>query len=155
MDGDVDYPSGVAPECSRDVAPAIETANRAGFAAYGIFVTGATVEAEPSSFPSGAEYDNHSFSHPYSHWNDRPWESLDDAEMQTEIARCRSAFERELRVDDHAMFRIPHFQLEASDRTYSVLDRLGYLADSSIGGNVSSPVACRLHPALEPWSERP
>jgi hypothetical protein len=124
VDGDVDHPTGVDPECSRYVAPAIETAKRAGFPAYGIFVAGANVDAEPSSFPSGAEYYNHSFSHPYSHWNDRPWESLDDAEMETEIARCRSAFECELGVDDHATFRLPHFQLEASGRTYAILDRM-------------------------------
>ena len=154
VDGDVDHPTGVDPECSRYVAPAIETAKRAGFPAYGIFVAGANVEAEPSSFPSGAEYYNHSFSHPYSHWNDRPWESLDDAEMETEITRCRSAFERELGVEDHAMFRLPHFQLEASDRTYAILDRLGYLADSSIGGNVSVTGGLPFRPALEPWSER-
>jgi peptidoglycan/xylan/chitin deacetylase (PgdA/CDA1 family) len=155
VDGDVDHPSGVDPECSRYVAPAIETAKRAGFPAYGIFVAGANVEAEPSSFPSGAEYYNHSFSHPYSHWNDRPWESLGDAEMETEITRCRSAFERELGVEDHAMFRSPHFQLEASDRTYAILDRLGYLADSSIGGNVSITGGLPFHPAIEPWSDRP
>ena len=155
VDGDVDHPTGVDPECSRYVAPAIETAKRAGFSAYGIFVAGANVEAEPSSFPSGTEYYNHSFSHPYSHWNDRPWESLGDAEMETEISRCRSAFERALGVDDHAMFRLPHFQLEASDRTYAILDRIGYLADSSIGGNVSVTGGLPFHPAIDPWSERP
>ncbi len=51
VDGDVDHPTGVDPECARYVGPALETARRAGYPAYGIFVAGANVDAEPDSFP--------------------------------------------------------------------------------------------------------
>ena len=139
VDGDVDHPTGVDPECARYVAPAIETMRRAGFPAYGIYAAAANVEAEPHSFPGGADYYNHSFSHPYSHWNPRPWESLTDVEMAEEIVRSDETFEDRLGHDDHQMFRLPHFQLDASTRTYAVLDRLGYRADSSIGGTSRSP----------------
>ena len=64
VDGDVDHPTGVDPECARYVAPALETMRRAGFPAYGIYAAAANVEAEPLSFPGGADYYNHSFSHP-------------------------------------------------------------------------------------------
>jgi hypothetical protein len=52
------------------------------------------------------------------------------------------------------MFRPPHFQLKASDRTYDVLEELGYLADSSIGANVSATGGLPFHPARAPWSAR-
>jgi len=156
VDGDVDHPSGVDPECSRYVTPALETAERAGFDAYGIFVAGANVEAEPGSFPaSAAAYYNHSYSHPYSHWDPRTWESLDDAEIQEEILHCRQVFASKLKRSDEAMFRLPHFQLDASERTYAVLDRLGYRADSSIGANVAITGGLPFHPAMRAWSERP
>jgi hypothetical protein len=155
VDGDVDHPTGVDPECARYVAPAIETARRAGYRGYGVFAAAANVDAEPSSFPAGAEYYNHSYTHPYSHWNARPWEDLDEAEMREELVRSDEAFRRHLGADDHRMFRLPHFQLEACDRTYDVLEGLGYLADSSIGGNVSVTGGLPYHPARRAWSERP
>jgi hypothetical protein len=156
VDGDVDHPTGVDPECSRYVAPALETAERAGFDAYGIFVAGANVEAEPASFPaSAAGYYNHSYRHPYSHWDPRTWESLDDSEIEEEIRHCREVFASELKRSDEAMFRLPHFQLDASGRTYAVLDRLGYRADSSIGANVAITGGLPFHPAMRAWSERP
>jgi hypothetical protein len=155
VDGDVDHPTGVDPECARYVAPAIETARRAGFGAYGIFAAAANVDAEPASFPSGAEYYNHSYTHPYSHWNDDPWEALDEARMREELTRSNEAFRRHLGADDHGMFRLPHFQLASCDRTYDVLEGLGYLADSSIGGNVSITGGLPFHPARRSWSDRP
>jgi hypothetical protein len=151
----VDHPTGVEPECARYVAPAIETMRRAGFPAYGIFAAAANVEAEPHSFPPGAEYYNHSFSHPYSHWNPEPWESLSDVEMVEEIVRSDETLEDRLGHGDHGMFRLPHFQLEASRRTYDVLDRLSYRAESSIGSNLSITGGLPFHPALESWSDRP
>jgi hypothetical protein len=154
VDGDVDHPTGVDPECSRYVAPAIETARRAGYGAYGIFVAAANVDAEPASFPPDAEYYNHSYSHPYSHWNESPWEDLDAAAMRDELLRSQEAFRRHLASDDRRMFRVPHFQLDASDRTYDVLEELGFLADSSIGGNVSVTGGLPFHPARAPWSAR-
>jgi hypothetical protein len=155
VDGDVDHPTGVDPECARYVAPAIESARRAGFYAYGIFAAAANVDAEPGSFPPGAEYYNHSYSHPYSYWNDDPWEALDEAQMSEELTRANEAFRRHLGVDDRGIFRLPHFQLEACDRTYDVLERLGYRADSSIGGNVAITGGLPFHPARRPWSGRP
>jgi len=154
VDGDVDHPTGVDPECSRYVAPAIETARRAGFDAYGIFAAAANVDAEPASFPTGAEYYNHSYTHPYSHWNERPWESLDATEMRDEVRRSDEAFGRQLGTNDHKLFRLPHFQLEACDRTYDVLEELGYLAESSTGGNVSITGGLPYHPARAAWSAR-
>jgi peptidoglycan/xylan/chitin deacetylase (PgdA/CDA1 family) len=155
VDGDVDHPTGVDPECARYVTPAIETARRAGFEAYGIFAAAANVDAEPASFPSGAEYYNHSYTHPYSHWNDEPWEALDEARMREELTRSNETFRRQLGHDDHRMFRLPHFQLASSDRTYDVLEELGYLAESSIGGNVSVTGGLPFHPARRAWSDRP
>jgi peptidoglycan/xylan/chitin deacetylase (PgdA/CDA1 family) len=155
VDGDVDHPSGVDPECARYVVPAIETAVRAGYDAYGIFAAAANVAAEPSSFPPGAEYYNHSYTHPYSHWNARPWEDLDESEMRGEIRRSDEAFRRHLGTDDRRIFRLPHFQLEACDRTYDVLEQLGYLAESSIGGNVSVTGGLPFHPSRSAWSSRP
>jgi hypothetical protein len=154
VDGDVDHPTGVDPECSRYVAPALETARRAGFPAYGIFAAAANVEAEPSSFPSAAGYYNHSYTHPYSHWNPQPWESLDDEVMEREIVQSNQTFVRLLGKGDEGIFRLPHFQLAASDRTYRVLDRLGYRADSSIGANASITGGLPFHPAHAPWSRR-
>jgi peptidoglycan/xylan/chitin deacetylase (PgdA/CDA1 family) len=155
VDGDVDHPTGIDPECARYVAPAIETARRAGFEAYGIFAAAANVDAEPASFPAGADYYNHSYTHPYSHWNDDPWDSLDEAQMREELTRSNEAFRRHLGADDHRLFRVPHFQLTACDQTYDVLERLGYLADSSIGGNVSITGGLPFHPARRRWSDRP
>jgi hypothetical protein len=156
VDGDVDHPTGVDPECSRYVAPALATAKRAGFGAYGIFVAGANVDAEPASFPrDAAGYYNHSYGHPYSHWDARPWEALDEAEMTSEIRRCDDAFRRHLGRDDERMFRLPHFQLEASERSYAVLDELGYRADSSIGANTAVTGGLPFHPARDAWSSDP
>jgi hypothetical protein len=155
VDGDVDHPTGVDPECSRYVAPALETARRAGYGAYGIFAAAANVEAEPGSFPPGVDYYNHSFTHPYSYWNDEPWEALDEAAMRREIERSAEAFGARLGVRDQGIFRLPHFQLEACGRTYDVLESLGYRADSSIGGNVSITGGLPYHPARRAWSDRP
>lgn len=155
VDGDVDHPTGVEPECARYVAPAIETARRAGFDAYGIFAAAANVDAEPESFPRSADYYNHSYTHPYSYWNDEPWEALDEDRMREELTRSNDTFRRHLGVEDQGIFRLPHFQLEACDRTYDVLERLGYRADSSIGGNVSVTGGLPFHPARRPWSDRP
>jgi hypothetical protein len=155
VDGDVDHPTGVDPECARYVAPAIETARRAGYPAYGIFAAAANVDAEPSSFPSGAEYYNHSYTHPYSHWNAEPWGALDEAGMRDELVRSDETLRRHLGIGDHRMFRLPHFQLDACDRTYDVLEMLGYRADSSIGANVAVTGGLPFHPARRAWSERP
>jgi hypothetical protein len=155
VDGDVDHPTGVDPECARYVAPAIETASRAGFGAYGIFAAAANVDAEPASFPPGAEYYNHSYSHPYSHWSQEPWEALDEERMRQELIRSNETFRRHLGVDDRGIFRLPHFQLEAFDRTADVLEELSYRAESSIGGNGSVTAGLPYHPARRPWSARP
>jgi len=154
VDGDVDHPTGVDPECSRYVAPALETARRAGFAAYGIFAAAANVEHEPASFPPAAAYYNHSFAHPYSYWDPRPWGALDEAEMEDEIRRSNETFVRRLGRDDEGIFRLPHFQYEGSERTFAVLDRLGYRAESSIGANHSITAGLPFHQAVDPWSER-
>ena len=155
VDGDVDHPSGIDPGCSRYVAPAIETARRAGFPAYGIFVAAANLDAEPGSFPGDIEYYNHSYSHPYSYWNPEPWEALDAERMREELTRSDETFRRHLGSGDRRMFRLPHFQLAASERTYDVLEALGYLADSSIGGNVAVTGGLPFHPARRAWSDRP
>jgi peptidoglycan/xylan/chitin deacetylase (PgdA/CDA1 family) len=155
VDGDVDHPTGIDPECARYVAPAIETARRAGYPAYGIFAAAANVDAEPSSFPPGAEYYNHSYTHPYSYWNPEPWDALDEARMRDELMRSDETFRRHLGVGDHRMFRLPHFQLDACDRTYDVLETLGYRADSSIGANVALTGGLPFHPARRAWSARP
>jgi hypothetical protein len=154
VDGDVDHPTGVDPECARYVAPALETAVRAGYPAYGIFVAGANVDAEPASFPPAPGYYNHSYGHPYSHWDPRPWESLSADGMADELRRCAAAFERHLGRGDERMFRLPHFQLEAAERTYGVLDALGYRAESSVGANVALTGGLPYHPAREAWSAR-
>lgn len=154
VDGDVDHPTGVDPECARYVMPALETAARAGYPAYGIFVAGANVDAEPASFPPAPGYYNHSYGHPYSHWDPRPWESLTASEMADELRRCAAAFERHLGRGDERIFRLPHFQLEAAGRTYDVLDALGYRAESSVGANVALTGGLPYHPAREAWSMR-
>ena len=154
VDGDVDHPTGVDPECSRYVAPAIETARLARFEAYGIFAAAANVDSEPGSFPPAGGYYNHSYTHPYSHWNPEPWEALDESQMEDELGRSNDTFLKRLGRDDEGIFRLPHFQLEASDRTYTVLDRLGYRAESSIGGNVSITSGLPFHPALAAWGGR-
>ena len=155
VDGDVDHPTGVDPECSRYVAPAIETARLAGFPAYGIFATASNVEAEPEAFPVGAEYYNHSYTHPYSHWNPAPWESLDDDEMAEELRRSDEIFRAHHGEGDHGVFRLPHFQWEAWHRSAGVLDRLGYRAESSVGSNHAVTGGFPFHQAREAWSERP
>ena len=155
VDGDVDHPTGVDPECARYVAPALETARRAGYPAYGIFATAAAVDAEPASFPPAPGYYNHSFSHPYSHWNPRPWEDLDAGEMTEEIRRSRDTFLERLGVDDEGIFRLPHFQHDAFDRTAEVLESLGYRSESSVGGNRSITGGLPYHPARRAWSVRP
>ena len=44
----------------------------------------------------------------------------------TSSRRCAATFERHLGQGDEGIFRLPHFQLEAAERTYGVLDALGY-----------------------------
>jgi hypothetical protein len=131
------------------------TAARAGFNAYGIFVAAANVDAEPSSFPPAPGYYNHSYHHPYSYWDDRPWATLSEEEIRDELARSNDTFFHHLGRSDEGIFRLPHFQLEGSDRTYAVLERLGYRADSSIGANVSITAGLPFHPARRAWSSRP
>jgi hypothetical protein len=154
VDGDVDHPTGVDPECSRYVAPAVETARSAGFSAYGIFAAAANVEREPTSFPPTVAYYNHSFTHPYSYWDPRPWEALDASEMEQQIRRSNETFVQRLGRDDEGIFRLPHFQYEGSDRTFAVLERLGYRAESSIGANHAITAGLPFHQAVEAWSER-
>lgn len=154
VDGDVDHPTGVDPECARYVAPAIETMRRAGYEGYGIFAAGANVDAEPGSFPLGAEYYNHSFSHPYSHWEPDAWATLSAERMSEELERCEAAFLSRLGTGDHAMFRLPHFQWEAWDRSAGVIDGLGYLAESSVGANHAVTGGLPYHQALAAWSDR-
>jgi hypothetical protein len=155
VDGDVDHPTGVDPECARYVAPALETARRAGYPAYGIFATAAAVDAEPASFPPAPGYYNHSYSHPYSHWNPRPWEDLHADEMAEELGRSRETFRERLGVDDEGIFRLPHFQHEAFDRSADTLEALGYRSESSVGGNRSITGGLPYHPARRAWSARP
>lgn len=155
VDGDVDHPTGVDPECARYVAPAIETMHRAGYDGYGIFAAAANVDAEPGSFPPGAEYYNHSFSHPYSYWERAAWATLSAERMADEIERSVSTFLEELGTDDHRMFRLPHFQWEAWERSAAVLERLGYVAESSVGANHAVTGGLPYHPAIESWSDHP
>ncbi len=155
VDGDVDHPTGVAPECSRYVAAAIETARRAGFGAYGVFVTGANLDAEPWSFPAQGRYFNHSQTHPYSYWDPARWQDLDAAAIAGQLQAARATFAERLGRGDLGMFRLPHFQQEAYERTAAVLDDLGYLAESSVAANRSVTAGLPYHPALRPWSSRP
>jgi peptidoglycan/xylan/chitin deacetylase (PgdA/CDA1 family) len=154
VDGDVDHPTGVEPECARYVRASIETARRAGLSKYGIFAAAANVAREPSSFPTGAEYYNHSFDHPYSYWNEEPWQAMDAARMREEIAHARDIYREVLDVDDRGLFRLPHFQLEAWDRTADVLEELGYRAESSIGSNFAITGGLPFHPSRRAWSAR-
>ncbi len=155
VDGDVDHPTGVDPGCSRYVAPAIETMRRAGYDGYGIFAAGANVAVEPDSFPPGAEYYNHSFSHPYSYWEPAAWASLSDERMAEELERCDATFRARLGTDDHRLFRLPHFQWDAWERSAGVLDRLGYRAESSVGANHAVTGGLPYEQAIEPWGVRP
>ncbi|MGZ8623787.1 MAG: hypothetical protein ACXWYQ_06445 [Actinomycetota bacterium] len=155
VDGDVDHPTGVDPECARYVAPAIETMRRAGYDGYGIFAAAANVDAEPGSFPPGAEYYNHSFSHPYSYWEPAAWATLSEERMAEEIEGSDATFRTELGSGDHRMFRLPHFQWEAWERSAAVLERLGYLAESSVGANHAVTGGLPYQQAVEPWSDRP
>jgi hypothetical protein len=154
VDGDVDHPTGVDPECARYVRPAIETARRAGFSTYGIFAATANVEKEPSSFPSGADYYNHSHSHPYSYWSNAPWGALDVDAIREEIEKAQETFRAILGVDDRGLFRLPHFQMDAWDTTADVLELLGYRAESSVGGNHSVTGGLPYHPSRTRWSTR-
>src|ERR687887_203026 len=108
----------------------------------------------PRTSPPGAEYYNHSYTHPYSYWNEDPWEALDERQMSEELERSNDALRQHLGTDDQGIFRVPHFQLEACERTYDVLERLGYRADSSIGGHVSITGGLPFHPARRAWSGR-
>jgi len=155
LDGDVDHPTGVDPECARYVAPAIETMRRAGYEGYGIFAAGANVDAEPDSFPPGADYYNHSLSHPYSYWEPAEWATLSGERMAEEIERCDATFRTRLGTDDHRMFRLPHFQWEAWERSAAVLDRLGYVAESSVGANHGVTGGLPYHQAIDPWDDGP
>lgn len=155
VDGDVDHPTGVDPECSRYVAPAIETASRAGFGAYGIFVAGANLDAEPWSFPPVGRYFNHSQTHPYSHWDQARWKDLGTAAITHQLRAARATFAERLGRSDLGVFRLPHFQQETYERTAAVLDDLGYLAESSVAANRSVTAGLPYHPARRPWSPRP
>ena len=155
VDGDVDHPTGVDPECSRYVAAAIETARRAGFDAYGMFVAGANLDAEPWSFPAGGRYFNHSQTHPYSHWDPARWQDLDAAAITRQLRATRATFAERLGRSDLGVFRLPHFQQEAYERTAAVLDGLGYVAESSVAANRSVTAGLPYHPARRPWGSRP
>ena len=136
------------------MAPALETAARAGFGAYGIFVAAANVDAEPASFAPGPGYYNHSYGHPYSYWDPRRWEELTAREMADELRRADATYRRRLGRDDDRLFRLPHFQLGAAERTYAVLDELGYRAESSVGSNRSVTAGLPYHPAIRVWGDR-
>ncbi len=155
VDGDVDHPTGVDPECSRYVAAAIETARRAGFGAYGIFVAGANLDAEPWSFPAGGRYFNHSQTHPYSYWDPARWQDLDAAAIARQLRAARATFAERLGRSDLGVFRLPHFQQEAYERTAAALDDLGYVAESSVAANRSVTAGLPYHPARQAWGSRP
>lgn len=155
VDGDVDHPTGIDPECSHYVAAAIETARRAGFGAYGIFVAGANLDAEPWSFPAEGRYFNHSQTHPYSHWDQARWKDLDAAAITRQLLAARATFAGRLGRSDLGVFRLPHFQQETYERTAAVLDELGYLAESSVAANRSVTAGFPYHPARRPWGSRP
>jgi hypothetical protein len=155
VDGDVDHPTGVDPECSRYVTAAIETARRAGFDAYGMFVAGANLDAEPWSFPAEGRYFNHSQTHPYSYWDPAQWRDLDAAGITRQLRAARATFARRLGRSDLGVFRLPHFQQETYERTAAVLDDLGYVAESSVAANRSVTAGLPYHPARRPWGSRP
>ncbi|HAL62257.1 MAG TPA: hypothetical protein DCP08_07635 [Chloroflexi bacterium] len=153
IDGDVDHPPGVDPECTKYVPAAIDTLSQASFDKYGIYVGARNLEEFPSYFPLGHEhYYNHSYSHPYSHWDERPWAALDKEEIADQIRRCNETFLRLLGRNDQGVFRLPHFQLERSTLTFQVLDDLGYVQESSVGSNYTVTAGFPFHPSKEPWA---
>jgi hypothetical protein len=52
------------------------------------------------------------------------------------------------------LFRIPHFQTGGWERTHDALEALGYIAESSVGANMSITGGLPFHPARRPWSDR-
>jgi len=154
IDGDVDHPPGVEPECTKYVPAAIDTFSEASFDKYGIYVGARNLEEFPSYFPlDHHHYYNHSYSHPYSHWDERPWAALDKSEVTEQIRRCNETFCRLLGQSDQGVFRLPHFQLERSALTFQVLDDLGYLQESSVGSNYTVTAGFPFHPSKEPWTD--
>jgi hypothetical protein len=153
IDGDVDHPPGVEPECARYVIPAIDTLAEVSFDKYGIYVSARNLEEFPACFPpSHRHYYNHSYSHPYSYWDEQPWAELGSDEVRHQIGKCNEAFLRLLGQDDQGIFRLPHFQLEKSLLTFQVLDELGYLQESSVGSNYTLTSGFPFHPSREPWT---
>ena len=153
IDGDVDHPPGVDPECARYVPPAIDTLAEVSFDKYGIYVGARNLEEFPACFPpSHRHYYNHSYSHPYSYWDERSWAGLDRDEVGHQIDKCNETFLGLLGQDDQGIFRLPHFQLEESLLTFQVLDELGYLQESSVGSNYTLTAGFPFHPAREPWT---
>lgn len=153
IDGDVDHPPGVDPECARYVPPAIDTLAEVSFDKYGIYVCARNLEEFPACFPpSHRHYYNHSYSHPYSYWDEQPWAELDRDEIRHQIEKCNQTFLRLLSQDDQRIFRLPHFQLEKSLLTFQVLDELGYLQESSVGSNYTLTAGFPFHPTREPWA---
>lgn len=152
IDGDVDHPPGVDPECTKYVPAAIDILSQASFDKYGIYVGARNLEEFPSYFPLDHQhYYNHSYSHPYSHWDERPWAALDKGEVTEQVRRCNETFCRLLGRDDQGIFRLPHFQLERSALTFQVLDDLGYVQESSVGSNYTVTAGFPFHPSQEPW----
>lgn len=153
IDGDVDHPPGVYPECTKYVSAAISTLSEASFDKYGIYVSARNLEESPSYFPlDHRHYYNHSYSHPYSHWDERPWATLNREEIIDQIGHCNEVFLRLLGRDDQGVFRLPHFQLERSALTFQALDDLGYLQESSVGSNYTVTAGFPFHPSKEPWT---
>jgi len=152
IDGDVDHPPGVEPECTKYVPAAIDTFLEASFDKYGIYVSARNLEEFPSYFPLDHQhYYNHSYSHPYSHWDERSWAALDKDEVTGQIRRCNETFCRLLDRNDQGVFRVPHFQLERSALTFQLLDDLGYIQESSAGSNYTVTAGFPFHPSREPW----
>lgn len=152
IDGDVDHPPGVDPDCTKYVPPAIDTLLEASFDKYGIYVSARNLEEFPSYFPlDHRHYYNHSYSHPYSHWDERPWAEIDKAEITRQIRQCNETFIRLLRQNDQGVFRLPHFQLERSILTFQVLDEMGYIQESSVGSNYTVTTGFPFHPSKEAW----
>jgi hypothetical protein len=153
IDGDVDHPPGVDPECARYVSPAIEALAEVSFDKYGIYVSARNLEEFPACFPASHQhYYNHSYSHPYSYWDEEPWAELGRDEIRHQIQECNEAFLRLLGQDDQGIFRLPHFQLEKSLLTFQVLDEMGYAQESSVGSNYTLTAGFPFHPSREPWS---
>ena len=153
IDGDVDHPPGVDPECAKYVPAAIDTLVQVSFDKYGIYVGARNLEEFPSCFPrEHRHYYNHSYSHPYSYWDEQPWAELDKARIRHQIEKCNETFVRLLGRDDQGIFRLPHFQLEKSILTFQVLHELGYLQESSVGSNYTLTAGFPFHPSKEPWT---